>query len=641
MPDYIPIIVFVALLFGAMILRLATSRGFSNKLTGWLVVIAAFGGFIFYGYAYAQHESDPFLAVIRALLSVCDMFTGSVDENAIEYAKLYVNPPSLILFWLIHLMALYSTASATIAIIGAEALRKLRVWLSRWGNLNIIYGATAESIEFARKLPKNSSIVYVDPTPGEGSSNGIKKNDYLLRSDNNALSANKAFAKSVGIRRGKRSITLYANGKDGAQNLSYAKALLDTLQECRINPEQTRLVIWGVNEYVAAEFKSVEGKYGYGTVNSILESELAARVLIRKYPPCQTIQFDENGLAQQDFHALVIGFGQLGQNVFQQLLSNGQFYGSRFRCDIFDPNFSTISDFLPEQMLANYDIRPHCDTCCSKTIHSFLKENIGSLNYIAVCTGSDDNNKEIASDIALYCLHKKVHIPIYQISRERIIQTQVNLDSEMRRTQIQYLSAWYDLDDLDPGTLNNEKIELFDPNLIHVETYDMLAMSIHHSYIGTNQSALQLWMECPHFIRTSCRSAADYMEALFHAVGIAKDGKLCTTEPPEKELLINLAISEHMRWCAFHFCHGYCAMTHEQILQRAEMHRANHRIRVMKDVENRTHACLIPWDQLDELSSLEHALTGRSVDYKQYDIDNVLTVYRVMSSCKEMSSHIK
>ena len=53
-------------------------------------------------------------------------------------------------------------------------------------------------------------------------------------------------------------------------------------------------------------------------------------------------------------------------------------------------------------------------------------------------------------------------------------------------------------------------------------------------------------------------------------------------------------------------------------------------IRLSKDSENRTHACLIPWDALDDLSEKERTVTGRKVDYKQYDINNVLIIPEVL-----------
>ena len=52
--------------------------------------------------------------------------------------------------------------------------------------------------------------------------------------------------------------------------------------------------------------------------------------------------------------------------------------------------------------------------------------------------------------------------------------------------------------------------------------------------------------------------------------------------------------------------------------------------RITKDSENRLHACLIPWDALDELSEKERSVTGHKVDYKRYDINNVLILPEVL-----------
>ena len=48
------------------------------------------------------------------------------------------------------------------------------------------------------------------------------------------------------------------------------------------------------------------------------------------------------------------------------------------------------------------------------------------------------------------------------------------------------------------------------------------------------------------------------------------------------------------------------------------------KIRIGKNLENKTHACLIGWDELDVLSDKENAITGGKVDYKQMDKNNIL-----------------
>ena len=57
-------------------------------------------------------------------------------------------------------------------------------------------------------------------------------------------------------------------------------------------------------------------------------------------------------------------------------------------------------------------------------------------------------------------------------------------------------------------------------------------------------------------------------------------------------------------------------------------------VRITKNPVARTHACLIPWEELDQLSRREEALTGRSVNYKQFDINNVLAVSAILNEEK-------
>ena len=85
---------------------------------------------------------------------------------------------------------------------------------------------------------------------------------------------------------------------------------------------------------------------------------------------------------------------------------------------------------------------------------------------------------------------------------------------------------------------------------------------------------------------------------------------------------------------------GYTTMTEEEFAANAaawEADRAAGRTpsrRISKNQVARTHACLIPWEELDALSARESALTGRAVDYKQTDINNVLALPRLLGERK-------
>ena len=98
-----------------------------------------------------------------------------------------------------------------------------------------------------------------------------------------------------------------------------------------------------------------------------------------------------------------------------------------------------------------------------------------------------------------------------------------------------------------------------------------------------------------------------------------------------ENVLENLGQSEHLRWCAFHYCMGYRSMSEKAFDERAALYREKAAdgpvsFKIGKDTGNRLHACLIGWDELDDLAEREAAVTGVRKDYKKMDIDNVLMI---------------
>ena len=67
------------------------------------------------------------------------------------------------------------------------------------------------------------------------------------------------------------------------------------------------------------------------------------------------------------------------------------------------------------------------------------------------------------------------------------------------------------------------------------------------------------------------------------------------------ELLENLGITEHLRWCAFHYSMGFVGMPEEVLRARGRRYQAevaekgSSRFRITKDLPHRMHACLCSW----------------------------------------------
>jgi len=86
---------------------------------------------------------------------------------------------------------------------------------------------------------------------------------------------------------------------------------------------------------------------------------------------------------------------------------------------------------------------------------------------------------------------------------------------------------------------------------------------------------------------------------------------------------------------------GFSPMTQEEFDQRAALYRqqkeqnGSSSLRIGKNMAGRTHACLIPWDELDQLSRQEAAVTGKPVDYKAMDTDNILAITQLIQTASQ------
>ena len=82
-------------------------------------------------------------------------------------------------------------------------------------------------------------------------------------------------------------------------------------------------------------------------------------------------------------------------------------------------------------------------------------------------------------------------------------------------------------------------------------------------------------------------------------------------------------------------------MTKEEWEERANIYKkevaekGSSKFRIGKDLNARIHACLIDWDPLDELSKRENDITGKHLDYKQMDRNNVLTLSELLQATEK------
>ena len=614
------ITLWTAALFLAVFINLAASPKISNRIIAVCAVITAIGGLLIYGSCYAALLDNALLAVLRSAFSVCTLFLGENGYDLICDAPLMQYAWVEAVFWILQFMGVFAATGAAVSVIGARFLRRLRLYVNRRKKLAIIYHVSQETVSFARQLleDRHNAILFVDDAPDSDCIDTIASLNCALRTDRDALEATECFLKSVGISPRRHHVTLYALSDDEISNQMYAAALLTSCQKRGIASDQLSLSIIGAEDRTENHLLASETSYGFGNVIAVNAADMAARLLVHRRPLCDCIQFDKAGTALQDFHALVIGCGSAGQAVIKQLVMNGQFEGSHFRLTLFDPNYDEVMGkmlFECRELFQTYSIDVHRHDARSTRMYSFLSENLNRLHYIVVCTGDDDLNNEIAVQLRHFITLQGSNLAVHLCSSRgvRVIEEDLSLHWDVYTSDV----------------LSSEKI-------------DRMAMLLNQSYCqGNGRTAEENWRSCDYFSRMSSRASADYAASFLRMAHCTVEDAVRGQWQLSAELLENMARSEHLRWCAFHYAMGFRAMTSQEFQERCEVYlmeksaQGSTKYRIGKDLIRRIHCCLIPWEQLDSLSESENKVTGGHVDYKQMDRDNVLALPELLRACQE------
>ena len=602
--------------FLALFANMAFSSKFFQTLIAGSAIVAVVGGLVLYGAYFADLYENALLAILDTCFAVFRLFLGEGAPENMADSALMQNMAVQIISSALSFLGIFATAGAAVSAVGAGFLRNARLYLQRRHPLAVIFCLTPNTLDFARELveQRRNTVVFVDDNPDPSCVDVAGELGCVIRSDTNALEGNAGFLRSIGAG-GKRRICLYALSADRFANRQYAADFLEGLQQRNILPQQTSLTIFTEEDETENAFS--DGTKGYGSVLCVNEEYLAARLLLKEAPLHETVSFDENGLATEDFHGLVVGSGNVGQAVIKQLVMNGQFAGSHFSLAVFDPNFDAITGRMRyecSRLFAEYDIRVYDADARSARMYAYLSENWQKLKYIVVCTGDDASNREVCRQIAHFLDMRKKALPLYICSSrglQRITATKA------------------------------ERWDLYTPSVLCTDDMDKLAMLLNQAYCaGNGKNAKENGADCAYFSRMSSRASADYAPAFLKMAGLSADTvpQGDWTTPAQLE---NMAISEHERWCAFHYCMGFRAMTRAEFEERCRIYRQEKakdpatRYRIGKDLAARIHCCLIPWEELDDLSARENAVTGKNVDYKQMDRNNVLMLPDLLKSAKD------
>ena len=299
---------------------------------------------------------------------------------------------------------------------------------------------------------------------------------------------------------------------------------------------------------------------------------------------------------------------------------NGQFAGSRFHAAVFSPIWEEESGAIfseSPEIFRQYDIQCFCADARSRMFYSWLEEQLASLKQIAVCTGNEELNSEITNDLMLFLKRRKAeNICVIQCGKSGV-RYQAAVGSQVERTSI------------------------YTRSLLSAEIADRNAMILNGSYDSSERSVWEKWLDCDSFGRASSRASVDFIPAMIKISRGNREEILSGNWNLSPEQLEALGETEHLRWMAFHFVMGYSVMSADRMEENARIVAESRRagvpcsVRITKDSDNRLHACLIPWEELDALSQREKELTGREISYKQIDINNVLVLPQILQAAEK------
>lgn len=611
------VVLFTAAIFCAFLANITLNKDKSKFVTA-VTILTSLGGFALYGYGFAYIYDNIFLAILRATTATLSMFLGKNEFSAICSAPLLQSLAGEALFWIVHMMAIFVVANAVLITIGAKTIQYIRGLLVRRGNLSIIYGVNANSIALGRDLRKDKkmAIVFVDKKIDSSFSATITNNlEAVFLTDTYAVNASEKFLDKIGAFIKDRSITVYAMHENPDENIAFTAALKDTLSCCKRIPKKyiSITLFTNMDLFYTKNLQAQDNEeFGFGCVMTMDRAYLVSRVLVQNYPPCNFIHFDtEKGVASEDFHAVILGFGKLGQAILKNILMNSQFEGSHFKAAIYDPQNDQISGFLHSNnspMFTKYDITAFCENAKANSFYQYLQDNLNTIKYIVICTGNDKQNDEIATEIQSILYKRHSNIALFKCSYNGVVYQNLN-------------------------RMALEPLSLYKRENLDIRIADKKAMLINHVYCGNqpDSDALEEWIHNNYFSKMSCRAAADFNPAYLRMVG--KNAKVAM-EPEgwnlTNEQLTNLGKTEHLRWCAFHYAMGFDTMPEEVFRQRIANYQKekalnpNTTYAIQKDIEQYWHACLVDWDDLDALSEIYSEVTGKEKDYKRDDINNVL-----------------
>ncbi len=621
-----------------------------QRLIFTCLLIVVISGLGFYGFGLSSPEDTIGQLMINAFKTVAytiSMFGGGEKFDTLMKVNGWFanNVVWQIIYWLVHLLAVFVTASAVLITWGKKLLSRIKLMIPD-KDLCILYCDNDRKIDYVAQLEqKGYRILYIGEFSKE-LNNKLSEYRVGFIADKQVKKDGKWLKPFLLLRKNTMNIQVICVSQDDSKAVNFLRTLFDSFTSLKVSTRNVKAHILGKNVVDYAFVSDLKDYEGYRYITEVYAiGEMAAHELVRKARPYETMKFDyETCKAQNDFNAMIIGFGDVGQDVLRYLIRYSQFLGSTFSAEVYDVDIDNCGGLFREMysdMIERYNVSFHSLNAFGAQIYQNFSEK-HKLNYIVACTGDDETNRQIINNLQTY---RQIHGECFTEKSVIACASKTRIEVLFSDGHVEYMKT-ADIDDF-----IDEKVNM---TARHINDVYYLSKA------GYSQTELtDLWYKKDPIDRLSSVAAAEYLDTFFacsNSWGLSRK---------ELEKKINDSLSkilpelEHMRWNAFESTIGVSQMSREEFqnnidrclkltekaiesgsdedLSEAEKQFAITRKDLGPYGLGGRHACLADWDELpelwkmyepmltryNELMSMHGKKTTRAVDFQMLDVKNI------------------
>lgn len=398
-------------------------------------------GLYIIGFNGEGSHNNPLVLLLRSMLASVEMFVSESELIEVEPA-LKENPYYMLIFSIVHFLATCVSAALILHILGLRATSFIRMhkgwppnWLKRRNlDIYIFFDLSQESLTLARSIYEKArsplQIIFVR-TPQEESHHERFSFSHLLsltNSKNNVAEeltrmnamltysrtgitlgtptgSPKEWAKNVGLtslwrfinRRAARKF-FFCLSPNEENNINTAIALHRLFPDTEKEQVFCRAKRSGITQLLTTERIRVIDTASL-SVKDIRENAL--------YQPVRYVKPDTTlGIATKPFKAVIIGFGDTGQELFKFLYEFSAMVYAKdistpFECFIIDPKAKVLEQELLSKCPGIRHDKDSLHFMCGRT-EDFSREweaLIKEVDYIAVCTNSSEGNLSLGMQL--------------------------------------------------------------------------------------------------------------------------------------------------------------------------------------------------------------------------------------------------